>query len=240
MPGRKTQSLAAIRAALGKHADPRRAAVARSFFKTGPGEYGEGDVFLGVRAPDMRRVAAAHRDITFSEIRDLLTSPVHEERVLALLVLVGKYSRANEKEKKRIFDFYLRHRKRVNNWDLVDLSAPHIVGGFLADRDRVILYDLAKSKNLWDRRIAILATLNFIRRGDFSATLEISKVLLSDKEDLIHKAVGWMLREVGKKDARAEEAFLRKHCRVMPRTMLRYAIERFPEPKRRRYLRGTV
>ena len=160
--------------------------------------------------------------------------------LFALLVLVGKYSRANEREKKRIFDFYLRHRKRVNNWDLVDLSAPHIVGDFLAERDRAVLYDLAKSKNLWDRRIAVLATLNFIRRGDFSTTLEISKVLLSDKEDLIHKAVGWMLREVGKRDMRAEEIFLRAHCRVMPRTMLRYAIERFPEAKRRRYLRGTV
>jgi 3-methyladenine DNA glycosylase AlkD len=240
MPGEKTQSLAAIRAALGEYADPRRAAVSRSYFKTGPGEYGEGDVFLGVRAPDMRRLAAAHREITFGEIRDLLTSPVHEERLLALLVLVGKYSRANEREKKRIFDFYLRHRKRVNNWDLVDLSAPHIVGDFLADRDRVVLYDLAKSKNLWDRRIAVIATLHFIRRGDSSSTLGISRILLLDKEDLIHKAVGWMLREVGKKDPRAAEAFLREHCRVMPRTMLRYAIEKFPEAKRRRYLRGTV
>ena len=240
MPGRKTGSIGAIRTALEELADSGRAAVARSFFKTGPGEYGEGDVFLGIRVPDLRKLAAAHRDITFGDIQDLLKSPVHEERLLALLVLVGRYSRANDGEKKRIFDFYLRHTKHVNNWDLVDLSAPHIVGDFLAERDRTLLYDLAKSKSLWERRIAVIATFHFIRRGDFSHTLEISRMLVSDKEELIHKAVGWMLREVGKKNPRAEETFLRKHYRVMPRTMLRYAIEKFPEAKRQRYLRGTV
>ncbi len=240
MPGGKKRSVVAIRAALGGCADPRRAAVARSFFKTGTGEYGEGDVFLGLRAPDVRRLAAAHRDIPLGDIRELLASPVHEERLVALLVLGARYSRADQGEKKRLFDFYLRHRKRVNSWDLVDLSAPHIVGDFLADGDRSILHDLAQSKTLWDRRIAIIATFNFIRRGDFSTTLEISKMLLSDEEDLIHKAVGWMLREVGKRNLSAEETFLREHCRVMPRTMLRYAIERFPEAKRKRYLRGAV
>lgn len=240
MPGGKKRRVEAIRTALKSGSDPRRAAVARSFFKTGPGEYGEGDEFLGLSVPDVRKLAAAYRDISLGDIRCLLASPVHEERLLALLVLGARYSRAADKEKNRIFDFYLRNRKRVNNWDLVDLSAPRIAGAHLAERDRTVLYDLAKSKNLWDRRIAIIATQDFIRRGDFSTTLEISKILLSDEEDLIHKAVGWMLREVGKKDSCAEEKFLRKHCRVMPRTMLRYAIERFPEAKRKRYLRGAV
>jgi len=240
MPGESTRRIGAIRAALRSRADPRRATVARSFFKTGPGEYGEGDVFLGLRVPDVRKIALAHRDILLGEIRDLLASPVHEERLLALLVLGARYSRADDGEKKRIFDFYLRQRKRVNNWDLVDLSAPGIVGDFLAARDRTVLHHLAKSRSLWDRRIAIIATLDFIRRGDFSTTLEISKTLVSDEEDLIHKAVGWMLREVGKRNLEAEEKFLRTHCRAMPRTMLRYAIERFPEAKRQRYLRGSV
>jgi 3-methyladenine DNA glycosylase AlkD len=155
-------------------------------------------------------------------------------------VLVGKYSRAGEAEKRRIFDLYLRQRKHVNNWDLVDLTAPHIIGDFLAERDREVLYELAKSRSLWDRRIAVIATFHFIRRGDFSDALEISRRLLADKEELIHKAVGWMLREVGKKDPRVEETFLREHYGAMPRTMLRYAIERFPEAKRQRYLRGAV
>jgi 3-methyladenine DNA glycosylase AlkD len=233
-------TLQAVRGDLEKLANRDKAKVLGRFFKTGPGKYGEGDVFLGVSVPDLRRLAKTHRDVHIDDVGLLLRSPVHEERLLALFLLIDRYSRGGEPEKRKIYEFYLRNAKYVNNWDLVDLSAPHIAGDYLVDRDRNALYDLARSKNLWERRIAIIATNRFIRRGEFSDTIEIAKMLLFDEQDLIHKAVGWMLREVGKRDREAEERFLRKHYRRMPRTMLRYAIEKFPERRRQSYLKGRV
>ncbi len=217
-----------------------KAAIAQRFFKTGPGEYGEGDVFLGVRAPEMRKLAREFQDLPLPEVRKLLRSEIHEERSLALLILVRIYPRGDAKEQKRLYEFYMDHLRFVNNWDLVDLSAEHVVGAFLRDRSRKPLYRLARSKNLWERRVSVLATFHYIKRNEFSETLKIAKILLSDEEDLIHKAVGWMLREVGKRDPAVEEEFLKEHYRTMPRTMLRYAIERFPEPKRQQYLKGKV
>jgi 3-methyladenine DNA glycosylase AlkD len=219
--------------------DGKVAESSRWFFKTGPGEYGEGDHFIGLRAPQLRQLAREYRGVTIADALSLLRSPVHEARSLALLILVGKFDKEKE-ARKQIYQDYLTHTKFINNWDLVDVSAPHIVGAHLSDKDRRPLYKLAKSRSLWERRISIVATAYFIRREDFGDTLAISKVLLSDREDLIHKAVGWMLREVGKRSLPDLENFLREHCRVMPRTMLRYAIERLPEVKRQRYLRGEV
>jgi 3-methyladenine DNA glycosylase AlkD len=221
-------------------ANPAQAKILRRFFRTGPGEYGEGDVFLGVMVPVSRKIAATFRRLPLAEIRKLLRSRVHEERLVALLLLVRRFSAAAEPERRRIFRLYLRSRRYINSWDLVDLTAPNIVGAYLADRDRAPLRRLARSPNLWLRRIAIVATHWFIRRNDFRDTLQIAAMLRNDREDLIRKAVGWMLREVGKRDPEAEESFLRAHAARMPRTMLRYAIERFPEPKRRRYLGMAV
>jgi len=214
--------------------------VLQGFFKTGPGEYGEGDLFLGVVAPDIRRVAKEFQGTPLSEVITLLKSTIHEERLLALLMLVHAYTRGDDLLKKKIFRLYLKNTKYINNWDLVDLSAPNIVGTHLLDKSRTPLYAFAKSRDLWKRRIAILSTFAFIRRNDFDDTLRISKVLLMDDHDLLHKAVGWMLREVGKRDMAAEEKFLHQHYNKMPRTMLRYAIERFPEGKRRSYLDGKA
>jgi 3-methyladenine DNA glycosylase AlkD len=215
---------------------PRHAAVLQRFFKTGPGEYGEGDVFLGVRVPAVRKLAARYRDAPLTTVRALLRSPIHEVRLLALLLLVRRFEREGEPERERIYRLYLAHTRWINNWDLVDLSAPNIVGTHLLARSRGPLYRLARSHSLWERRIAVLATLAFIRQGQFADALDIADRLLRDREDLVQKAVGWMLREVGKRDRAAEEAFLRPRCRAMPRTMLRYAIERFPPAARRRYL----
>ena len=234
------RALSAIRSKLARRGDGDRAKLLRRFFKTGPGEYGEGDRFLGVTVPEVRKLAKEHKDLPWSVVGGLLKSPVHEDRLLALLILVLKFSRGDERGRERICGFYLKNAKHVNNWDLVDLSAGRIVGEFLLNRDKSILYGLARSDNRWERRISIIATSAFIRRGEYSHTLGVADALLEDKEDLIHKAVGWMLREVGKKDLRAEEEFLKPRCKRMPRTMLRYAIERFPEPKRQRYLRGAV
>jgi len=190
-----------------------------------------------VMVPDTRRVAKAYRKIGFLEIKKLLDSKYHEERLLGLLILVENFVIGNEKEKEKIYKFYIKNRKRVNNWDLVDLSAPKIVGGYLNKKDKRILYKFAKSKNLWERRISILSTLHFISKNNFTETMKIAEMLISDKQDLIHKAVGWMLREVGKRSLSAEEDFLAKNHLRMPRTMLRYAIERFPEHKRIKYLK---
>lgn len=234
-------SVGEIRSRLRSYASPEKARVLRSFFKTGPGEYGEGDVFLGVVVPDIRKVVKEFPAPALSDITALLASPVHEERLLALLMLVRAYERGNDAAKRKIFALYLKSAGSINNWDLVDLSAPHIVGNHLAGgSSRQRLYSLARSRDLWRRRIAILATFAFIRQNDFSDTLKISAMLLSDEHDLIHKAVGWMLREVGKRSLPAEERFLSRHYREMPRTMLRYAIERFPEAKRKKYLNGDV
>jgi 3-methyladenine DNA glycosylase AlkD len=219
-------------------ADQKKARILQGFFKTGPGEYGEGDVFLGIPVPMIRKLAKEHDGTPPDETIKLLTSSFHEERLLALLMLVRDFTRNSEPAKKKIYSLYLRNTRYINSWDLVDLSAPLIVGGYLADKDRKQLYAFARSRDLWKRRIAIMATFAFIRQNDFTDTLNIAEMLLGDRHDLIHKAVGWMLRELGKRDLQAEEAFLLRHHRVMPRTMLRYAIERFPEAKRKRYLKG--
>lgn len=225
-----------IRAALNKHADPRQASILRRFFKTGPGEYGEGDIFIGVKVPQTRSVVRAFRSAPLNAVKELLKSPIHEERLLALLLLVEQYDRGDEEQRSTIFNAYIRRTKCINNWDLVDLSAPNIVGDFLRDKDRTILYSLAKSKSLWEKRISILATFAFIRNNEFDDTLKISEILLTDPHDLIHKAVGWMLREVGKGSLKIEQSFLDKHAPKMHRTMLRYAIEKFPEELRKKYL----
>jgi 3-methyladenine DNA glycosylase AlkD len=190
--------------------------------------------------PQTRSVVRACKNAPVSAIKELLKSPVHEERLLALILLVEQYSKGDEKARASIFAAYLKHTRFINNWDLVDLSAPQIVGRHLAERDRSILYKLARSGSLWERRVSILATFWFIKTGDFGDSLSIAEMLLDDKHDLIHKAAGWMLREIGKRDIASEEAFLRTRYKKMPRTMLRYAIERFPEKKRQAYLKGLI
>ncbi len=214
-------------------------AVAKSsvrFFKTGPGEYGEGDVFIGIKVPTLRTVSREFRSLHLEEIETLLNSPIHEERHLALMILVLQVAKCDDAYRRNVFDFYMRNTKLINNWDLVDCSAPQVVGGYLLDKSRKPLFQLTKSKSLWERRIAIVSTQHFIRHDDFADTLAISHKLLRDEEDLIHKAAGWMLREVGKKAQAVLEAFLDQHGTVMPRTMLRYAIEKFPPEQRRAYL----
>jgi 3-methyladenine DNA glycosylase AlkD len=229
-----------IRKRLRQFASKEKAKVLQGFFKTGPGEYGDGDVFLGVVVPDIRRVAKEFRDASLGEITMLLASTVHEERLLALLMLVHTYGGGDDRLKRKIYSLYLKNTNYINNWDLADLSAPNIVGAFLLDKSRKPLYAFARSKDLWKRRIAIVATFAFIKQNDFDDTLGIAKILLTDEHDLLHKAVGWMLREVGKRSLPVEEKFLRQHYKKMPRTMLRYAIERFPEGKRQRYLGGKI
>ncbi len=217
-------------------ADPLRATAVSRFFKTAPGQYGAGDRFLGIRVPVLRKLAAKHQLLSIRELSALLGSPWHEERLLALLILVRQYSRAEPARREAIYRLYMRRTAQINNWDLVDCSAEHIVGAHLADGARTRLLPLAKSKVLWERRIAILATFHYIKHGEFDDTLRVARLLRNDPHDLIHKAVGWMLREVGKRNRAAEETFLRQHAKQMPRTMLRYAIERFPQSLRRRYL----
>src|SRR3989344_132353 len=221
-----------IREELRKIADRERVKVLQRFFKTGKGEYGEGDKFLGVTVPKLRELAKKYQGIALAEVKNLLHSKIHEERLLALLILVSKFQAGKEQERGKIYNIYLKNTKYVNNWDLVDLSADKIAGEYLRGKSKNILYKLAKSKNLWERRIAILATFTFIKDNKFSEALKIAEILLEDKEDLIHKAVGWMLREVGRRNTKSEEDFLKKHCQNMPRTMLRYAIEKFPKRKR--------
>jgi 3-methyladenine DNA glycosylase AlkD len=211
---------------------------AMRFFKTGPGQYGEGDLFLGIRVPVLRKIAKEHHDISLDDAVALLQSPLHEVRMLALLIMVLQYKRGGNET--AIYRAYLANTHRVNNWDLVDCSAADIVGAHLFERTRHPLYKLAKSKSLWERRGAIVATFYFIRRNQFDDTLAITDLLLNDQEDLMHKAVGWMLREVGKRDLKVEEDFLIPRYKQMPRTLLRYAIERFPEPKRLAYLKGRL
>ena len=229
-------ALASVRRDLKKVARPDRAEGHASFFKTGPGEYGAGDRFLGVTVPQLRTIAREYRDMPLKYVVKLLQSPWHEERLLALLIMVGQYARADGPTRQTIHQLYLRNTKSINNWDLVDSSAAQIVGAHLEPRDRRVLRKLARSKSMWERRIAMIATYHYIRQRDFKDALTIAGLLRRDEHDLIHKAVGWMLREVGKRDRGAEERFLRRHARTMPRTMLRYAIEKFPQPLRRRYL----
>ncbi|HLC57763.1 MAG TPA: DNA alkylation repair protein [Candidatus Nanoarchaeia archaeon] len=220
-----------------KLANKQQSLILQRFFKTGKGEYGHGDIFLGIKVPETRKLADKYwQELTIDEVQELLNSKIHEKRLLALLILINKYNSSDETTKEKFFNFYLSNKANINNWDLIDLSAPHIVGDFLLNKDRKILYQLAKSKDLWERRISILSTYKFIKNNQFDDTLKISETLLKDKHDLIHKAAGWMLREVGKKSIEAEEEFLKKHHKKMPRTMLRYAIEKFPEEKRKAYL----
>ena len=221
-------------------ANPAQAAFHSRYFKTGPGEYAEGDQFLGVKVPETRRVVREFRALPLADVKKLLRSPWHEERLLALLILVSQFEKADDEGRAKIYRLYLANIERINNWDLVDTTAPNIVGAYLHDKPRQPLYELAKSASLWERRIAIIATAAFIRANEFSDTLKIARLLLHDREDLIHKAVGWMLREVGQRDREALETFLQRHYRSMPRTMLRSVIEKFPEPQRLLYLRGRM
>lgn len=229
-----------IRAELKKLTNKEKAQTLQGFFKTGPGEYGEGDVFIGVKVPELRKLVKDYSDITLRDCGELLSSKIHEERLLALLMLIKKYGTGDDEMKTKIYQFYMGKTQFINNWDLVDLSAPHIVGTYLIQRSKKDLYSLVKSKNLWERRIAVIATFYFIKDNQFSDTLALSEKLLEDKEDLMQKAVGWMIREVGKRDLKTEEAFLKLHYNKMPRTMLRYAIEKFPEDKRQKYLKGEI
>ncbi|MDX5151435.1 MAG: DNA alkylation repair protein [Acidiferrobacterales bacterium] len=233
---RVTQAVADVKVL----ADPERATHSQKFFRTGPGQYGAGDQFLGIRVPQIREVAARYRDLDLGEVEQLLGSPFHEVRLLALVILVDQFKECDPAKQKAIYDLYMHDRRWVNNWDLVDLSAPTIVGGWLKTRSREKLYQLARSSTIWDRRISVLATFQFIRDDEFTDSLAIAEILLQDKEDLIQKAVGWMLREIGKRNRSVEEKYLKEHCKKMPRTMLRYAIEKFPDSLRKRYLQGRI
>jgi len=233
-------TLADIQTILEEEANPKTAGFLQSYFKTGPGQYGEGDLFRGIKVPVIRKIAQKAKDLAMDDLISLLNSSWHEDRLLALLVWVDRFDKANEDARTEIYRSYIDHSERINNWDLVDLSAPNIVGGFLYENNRDILYKLVRSSNLWHRRIAMMATLYFIRNEDFSDTLSLAEILLNDDEDLIHKAAGWMLREIGKRNIIVEESLLKKHYKKMPRTMLRYAIERFPEKRRQAYLKGEI
>jgi 3-methyladenine DNA glycosylase AlkD len=223
--------------ALQSLATKERAKASAWFFKTGKGQYGEGDVFIGVTVPNQRIVAKKFEDVSLSEIKKLLDSKIHEHRLTAILILTTKFKKGTDSKKKEIYNFYIKNIKCINNWDLVDASASYIAGTYLYDKNRTILYRLVKSKNMWERRIAIVATMYFISKGDFKDTIEISKLLISDKEDLLHKAVGWMLREVGKMDRGALVDFLNEYASKLPRTALRYSIEHFKESDRKKFMK---
>ncbi len=235
-----TKRLIELRKKIKSLGNPEISKTMKWFFKTGKGDYGEGDVFVGLKVPTQRKLAHEFRDLSVIDLKMLLSSPVHEERLISLFILVDRFAKSSEKEKQLIFSFYLKNRKGVNNWDLVDLSAPKIMGKYLLEKDKSLLFKFASSKNLWERRIAILSTYEFIRNEDYDTTLRIAEILLEDNHDLIHKAVGWMLREIGNRNLMAEESFLKIHYNKMPRTMLRYAIEKFPETKRKKYLQGKI
>ena len=211
------------------------------FFKTDKGEYGHGDLFLGVRAPKIRLIAKKHIDISITDMKTLICSKYHEERFLGLIILVNKYAKTKDKKNRnQLYKIYVSSFKYINNWNLVDVTCPHVTGKHLIDKDRTILYKWAKSEDLWTKRIAMVSTFSFIRKNDLEDTFKIAEILLHDEHDLIHKAVGWMLREAGKRDLKREETFLKKYYKTMPRTMLRYAIEKLPETKRQKYLKGTI
>jgi len=221
---------------LKKEAKKDKIAILQRFFKTGPGEYGEGDIFLGVMVPEQRKIAKKFRNLELDKVVKLLHSKVHEVRLTALFIIIYQFEKGDNKKQKRIYNIYLNNAKRVNNWDLVDLSAPKIVGQYLLNKPRGILYKLIKSNNLWERRIAVLSTLTFIKKNDYIDTLVLSEKLIGDKHDLIHKAVGWMLREIGKKDELVLLGFLNKYFKKMPRTMLRYSIEKLDNNQRKYYM----
>lgn len=243
---KKSILLANFRQNLKKLGNLEKKAILQRFFKTGKGQYGEGDVFLGITVPAQRQLIKNYLNLTCYDLEILLNSKIHEERLSALLILLEQYKKAVKqnlpKEQKLIYEYYLNHAQKnnINNWDLVDLSAPHIVGHYLFDKDKQILQQMVLDKNLWLRRIAMLATFYFIKQNEFSETLALAKKLLQDKEDLMHKATGWMLREIGKRDFNTAEKFLLQHYKNMPRTMLRYAIERFPENRRLEFLQNKL
>ena len=234
-----TPDLRSLREELERLTDNKKASFLQRFFKTGKGEYGEGDIFVGLTVPQSRILAVKYKDLSFLEILELLKSKIHEERLIALLILVYRFEK-NSNEQRRIYEFYLKNLKFVNNWDLVDLSSHHIIGEYLLDKPKDILFELARSKNFWERRISLISTFAFIRDGKLDISLELAEILVDDKHDLIQKALGWMLREIGKKDLETEETFLKKYYKQMRRTALRYAIEKFPEEKRLSYIHGTV
>ena len=221
-------------------ANPEIAQHSQRYFKTGKGEYGYRDKFLGIRVPDLRKHVKMFQETNITNIEKLLKSKYHEVRLFSLLLMVRKYSKGDIEEQEQIYNLYLLHTKYINNWDLVDSSAPYIVGPWLYDKDRSLLYELAYSKMLWERRISIMSTTYFIKNNQYNDTLKLSKILLSDSEDLIHKAVGWMLREVGNRDIEIEERYLKKYYKKMPRVMLRYAIEKFNKERRQAYLMGEI
>ena len=229
--------LAELRDKLIALTNPEDAMFLQRFFKTGPGQYGEGDLFRGIRVPVLRRLSKEYQLIPLEHVVSLLQSAYHEDRLLALFILVLKYAKGNKGMRDIIYSLYMGNTAFINNWDLVDASAEHVVGAYVSDKSREPLYQLANSRSMWERRIAILATFHFIKRERFEETLKIAEILLTDKEDLIHKAVGWMLREVGKRDIQCEDSFLNTHYRQMPRTMLRYAIEKYAQEKRLVYLK---
>jgi 3-methyladenine DNA glycosylase AlkD len=233
-------NLQEIRKRLKVLSDRDKARELQRFFKTSPGEYGAGDRFLGIRVPALRRLARELEGLSQAKTVKLLHSPYHEERLLALLIMVDRFSKSDTAVKKSIYEIYLNNTVSINNWDLVDITAHHIIGAYIFDKNREPLYRLAASTNLWERRISIMATFHFIKQEEFEETLRIAEILLNDREDLIHKAVGWMLREIGKRNLRVEETFLGEYYMQMPRTMLRYAIEKFPENKRQKYLKGLI
>ena len=233
-------ALKKIKAKLKANANSKKSKILQSFFKTGIGEYAQGDIFLGVTVPKTREIAREFIDLQKNDIRELLKSKYHEQRLLALLIMVEQFKGANQTQRSQLYKIYIKNTKYINNWDLVDLTAPKIIGEFLTKSNRQILYQFALSDKLWEKRISIIATFCFIKNNDFKDTLKISRILLNDAHDLIHKAVGWMLREVGKRDLTAEEAFLKKYYKQMPRTMLTYAIEKFPQDKRLAYLKSQI
>lgn len=237
---KKNNMLSQLIRELRQAADPERAKNLAWFFKTGKGEYGEGDRFLGITVPRLRSISKKYQNLDLEDLQTLLDSEIHEHRLSSLMILRFKYKKSKIKDKKAVVKFYLKNTKKINNWDLVDLSCHHILGNWLLDKDRKILYQLARSKNLWEKRISIITTFAFVDEGQFTDSLKIAEILLNDEHDLIHKAVGWVLRVVGKKDKKTETDFLDKHYKTMPRTMLRYAIEKFDDMERKYYLKKTV
>jgi 3-methyladenine DNA glycosylase AlkD len=220
--------------------DPKIAQHSQRYFKTGKGEYAQGDRFLGIRVPVLRKKVIPFKETSLKDIKELLVSPFHEVRLFALLLMVHQFSKGSVEQRDKLFNLYISSTPFINNWDLVDTSAPYIVGPYLLDRDRSILYDFARSDLLWERRISVMSTFFFVRQFQYEDTLRISRILLNDPHDLIHKAVGWMLREIGKRDRQTEELFLERHYQQMPKTMLRYAIEKFEKERRQMYLKGLI
>lgn len=226
-----------VKRELDKNENPADAKFLQRFFKTGKGQYGEGDIFIGLRVPLTRKIAGSFKTLPLNEVEVLLESPIHEHRLCALIILAEDSKKADTAKKQAIYDLYLKRTDRINNWDLVDVSCRDIVGGYLMDKPRDVLYSLARSDNMWERRIAIVSTWAFIRVGQLEDTFKLAKILMKDTHDLIHKAVGWMLREAGKKDEDSLRAFLDEHARAMPRTMLRYSIERLSSDDKLRYMK---